>query len=241
MAINVYMTLFRSYNAQQLKNLEKYYIMCYAIPFVVALVYIFIDTPARGKIYGPATVRNDSLYYYGMRVTDYVVQLWCWIDIQWVVFRVILCYAPAWCSILIAFSIYVLAGREIFKKRKQLRAFSNPTRPVIVELENPFTAFKTTEIQITSELATLDFSSPDMSNAFLAPESEKAHFGTTNKPINSRSPSTTSKAYDRYSVKIHSAPMSPRFEVPPTPSRGASKTQIRNNRAAMEANTAAWG
>jgi len=57
MAINVYMTLFRKYNAQQLKSLEwKYHIMCYGVPFVIALVYIFIETPAKGKMYGPATV-----------------------------------------------------------------------------------------------------------------------------------------------------------------------------------------
>ena len=61
MAINVYMTLFRKYNAQQLKDLEwKYHIMCYGVPFVIALVYIFIETPAKGRIYGPATVRNTG-------------------------------------------------------------------------------------------------------------------------------------------------------------------------------------
>lgn len=62
MALNVYMTLFRKYNAQQLKSLEwKYHVMCYGLPFVVALVYVFIETPAKGKMYGPATVRNAGL------------------------------------------------------------------------------------------------------------------------------------------------------------------------------------
>jgi len=57
MAINVYMTLFRKYNAKQLKALEwRYHAMCYGLPFIVALVYLFIETPARGKMYGPATV-----------------------------------------------------------------------------------------------------------------------------------------------------------------------------------------
>ena len=57
MAVNVYLTLFRKYNAQQLRSLEwKYHAVCYGGPFIVALVYIFIETPGRGKIYGPATV-----------------------------------------------------------------------------------------------------------------------------------------------------------------------------------------
>lgn len=31
--------------------------MAYGVPFVVALVYIFVETRERGHIYGPATVR----------------------------------------------------------------------------------------------------------------------------------------------------------------------------------------
>jgi hypothetical protein len=57
MAINVYLTLFKKYNAQQLKALEwRYHVMCYGGPLFVALVYVFINTPERGRIYGPATV-----------------------------------------------------------------------------------------------------------------------------------------------------------------------------------------
>lgn len=56
-AINVYMTLFKNYKAEQLKALEwKYHIFCYGVPFAIALVCVFIDTPSRGKVYGPAVV-----------------------------------------------------------------------------------------------------------------------------------------------------------------------------------------
>ena len=66
MAVNVYMTLFRKYNAQQLKRLEwKYHIMCYGMPFLVALVYLFIETPTKGKMYGPATVSYTTSIYDG--------------------------------------------------------------------------------------------------------------------------------------------------------------------------------
>ena len=58
-SINVYLTLFRKYNATQLKALEwKYHAMCYGLPLIVALTYVFIETERRGKIYGPATVRR---------------------------------------------------------------------------------------------------------------------------------------------------------------------------------------
>lgn len=36
--------------------------MCYGAPFVVALTYLFISTPARGKMYGPATVPFPPKY-----------------------------------------------------------------------------------------------------------------------------------------------------------------------------------
>lgn len=61
MAINVYLTLFKKYNAQQLKALEwKYHLMCYGGPFVIAFTFIFVETQSRGKIYGPAVVRLPS-------------------------------------------------------------------------------------------------------------------------------------------------------------------------------------
>ena len=57
MAINVYLTLFKKYNAQQLKAVEwKYHLACYGGPFVVALTLLFIESQSRGKVYGDATV-----------------------------------------------------------------------------------------------------------------------------------------------------------------------------------------
>ncbi|KAL8930462.1 MAG: hypothetical protein Q9208_000646 [Pyrenodesmia sp. 3 TL-2023] len=179
MAINVYMTLFRKYNAQQLKTLEwRYQIMCYGLPFVVALVYLFIDTPARGKVYGDAS-------------------LWCWISIKWVFLRIALVYAPAWAAIFTSFTLYVMSGLEIFRKRQQLRAFHNaPLYPV--EVENPFTNFKTTEIEITHELARLPCQTPpEANNTFVHPDDVRKF----------RSPAP--KGYDPYSINISSAPLSP--------------------------------
>lgn len=209
------MTLFKKYNAQQLKALEwRYQIMCYGLPFTVALVYLFIDSPTRGKIYGPAS-------------------LWCWISIEWVALRIALLYGPAWIAILVSLTLYVMSGHEIFKKRQQLRAFHNPQRHPI-EVENPFTNFKTTEVEITSELASLSYRSQEETDDM-----------TVNPSSKSQPASPVYKKYDQYSVKISSTPISPTFGHPqpgrsPTPG-SAVTVQYRNNRAAMEANTAAWG
>lgn len=78
MAINVYLTVFKNYKAQDLRALELRYIaICYGGPFVVAFVACFCSSEAKGRIYGPAI-------------------LWCWISPQWDTLRIAFCYGPAW-------------------------------------------------------------------------------------------------------------------------------------------------
>ncbi len=62
MAINVYLTFFRKYDAKQLRKLEwKYILFCYGIPFIPAFVYFFVNSPSRGKVYGSAVVSQPVL------------------------------------------------------------------------------------------------------------------------------------------------------------------------------------
>ena len=138
MAYNVYLTIYRNYNAQQLKSLEwRYHLLCYGIPFVVAFVLLFAETKGKGKIYGDAVVCNLAPAQW-LAEAKYR-QLWCWVAKPYSVLRVALCYGPAWyvhgmhClaltnqffrfCIVTAFSIYLLAGFKIFSKRRELRAF----------------------------------------------------------------------------------------------------------------------
>ncbi|KAL9594629.1 MAG: hypothetical protein Q9219_006937, partial [cf. Caloplaca sp. 3 TL-2023] len=216
MAINVYLTIFYKYNAKQLKALEwKYHVVCYGLPFIVALTCLLIDPQPRGRIYGPAT-------------------LWCWIPIQWVGLRIALVYGPAWVAIFLSFTLYIISGREIFKKRRQLRAFRGYSSSPI-EIEDPFTSFKTTEVAITHEPAKLAFPTGNEAN-IIFPCSE---------PEGDKQQSSPSKSYDQYSVKISSTPISPIFgaSIPtaPTSPESAAVISYRTNRAAVEANTAAWG
>lgn len=60
MACNVYLSFFRQYDAGQLRGLEwKYLVLCYGLPFVPALAFLFIQSGSSGKVYGDAVVRLD--------------------------------------------------------------------------------------------------------------------------------------------------------------------------------------
>lgn len=127
-------------------------------------------------------------------------------------------FRPRVC-ITVAFSIYTMAGREIFMKRRQLRAFSRQSRDQD-DVENPFTSFKTTEVHITSELVALP---------------PKGSLDSVCKP-HAGNEMQQDRGYDRYTVTIAS---NPRATRPPTPNREPSA--LRQHKVAMEANTAAWG
>ena len=71
MALNVYLTLFRNHNAEQLKGLEwRYHLMCYGGPFVVAFSLIFAESQERGKVYGDAVVSDSTFELPSSHSTD---------------------------------------------------------------------------------------------------------------------------------------------------------------------------
>ncbi|KAL2043165.1 hypothetical protein N7G274_004225 [Stereocaulon virgatum] len=193
MAMNVYLTLFKKYNAQQLKAQEwKYFLMCYGATFVIAFVLIFVDTPGRGRVYGSAV-------------------LWCWISGHWDFLRVVVCYGPAWVCIVVSLSIYLLAGRFIFQKRHQLRAFNAPVDDL------PFPSYDPSTIKVTKEFASLPSSMPTIASDAYAPKDKTGRFSDM-----------TSKSY---TVNVSSRPALP---------HKMSNGGIRRNRATMEANRAAY-
>ncbi|KAI4191459.1 MAG: hypothetical protein L6R41_000110 [Letrouitia leprolyta] len=209
MAINVYLTLFKKYNAQQLKALEwRYLLLCYGAPFIIALVYCFVETQGRGKIYGPA-------------------QLWCWVSGGWAFLRLVTFYVPAWICIFVSFTLYILAGREIFHKREELRAFRQPSR---ASVEEPFSGSKTTEVCVTSEHATFHILNPPP-NCFDAarPSADNPHLQSTASP----------NGYEQYSTTINSSPESTAFE-PSHRTSQHSTSAYKRYRAALETNAAAW-
>ncbi|KAI1423750.1 G-protein coupled receptor [Xylaria sp. FL1777] len=138
MAFNVYLTFYFKFDAQKLKRMEKWYLLiCYGVPFPPALSYIFISTKSKGRIYGDAI-------------------LWCWVDSSWDVLRVATFYGPIWVVILATFFIYIRAGREIYRKRRQLRKADSSSHGHDYEMSQLGELYSkkttvTTEISVTSE------------------------------------------------------------------------------------------
>ncbi|TVY15055.1 hypothetical protein LARI1_G007555 [Lachnellula arida] len=127
MAINVYLVFFRGYSTDQLRSLDFYYLLaCFALSFIPAITFVFISSPSRGHVYGPAII-------------------WCWISPNWDWMRIVFLYAIVWAAIVFAFAVYAMAGKVIWNKRRHLDGFLNPLN------ENPFTQIVTTEIEITHQ------------------------------------------------------------------------------------------
>jgi len=78
MACNVYLTFYHKYDAERLKKMEKwYFLICYGIPLVPAVTFIWARTPGKGRIYGNAL-------------------LWCWTTSEYDVLRIATFYGPVW-------------------------------------------------------------------------------------------------------------------------------------------------
>lgn len=83
MAINVYLTFYFKFDAQRLRKMEFWYVLlCYGVPFVPALAFVFVSEPGRGRLYGDAT-------------------LWCWVSAPWDVLRVATFYGPVWYALIL--------------------------------------------------------------------------------------------------------------------------------------------
>ncbi|KAI4226765.1 MAG: hypothetical protein LQ349_006830 [Xanthoria aureola] len=176
MAVNIYLVFFRSYNTKQLRGLDhKYFVACYGFALVPSIIYLFINTRDRGKIYGGAI-------------------LWCWVSREWSFLRIAVLYVFMWVAVLIAIVIYIMAGRDVWRKRDALKGFLNPFN------EDPFAknVIMTTSVTVTSESR-----KPSLSN-FEVREVDESHFDGN---------------YNAYSVNIEIGQQRP--EQPRRPSRPA--------------------
>ncbi len=144
--------------------------------------------------------------------------------------------------ILVTFFIYIRAGREIYKKHKQLREFSyshHEPEPM-VPMDDPFSSMKTTEVVVTSEAR-------DKAGIDLAPLTSSARRGSeaagtqgTQKPPNAYSVVIQSgrRGLNRdYSDVVLPIQSNTSMDTVPPPPRTANPLR---RRAAYEANNATW-
>jgi hypothetical protein len=77
MAINVYLTFYRKFNAKGLRRMEPTYLLaCYGISFIPAFIYLF--------------VRHNGQRVYGDAI------LWCWVSNDFEILRIATFYGPIW-------------------------------------------------------------------------------------------------------------------------------------------------
>lgn len=78
MAVNVYLTFYYKFDAIALRRMEiLYIILCYGVPMMPALVFIFLKDSSGTRVYGNAV-------------------LWCWISLDWDALRIASFYGPIW-------------------------------------------------------------------------------------------------------------------------------------------------
>ncbi|KAJ4357327.1 uncharacterized protein N0V89_001902 [Didymosphaeria variabile] len=133
MALNVMLVFFRGYDSAQLLRLEKWYILfSYGSPGSIAIAYLIMNHhgPNKKKVIGPATI-------------------WCWVgkDLEWM--RIAFFYAPIWVVIGATMCIYIATGRQIFKKRAELRSF---TKIPDGDLGNTITTTDFRNIKVETEM-----------------------------------------------------------------------------------------
>ncbi|KAL1962929.1 hypothetical protein VTN77DRAFT_9025 [Rasamsonia byssochlamydoides] len=208
MAFNVYLTFFHKYDASQLRRLEwKYVLLCYGLPFIPSFAYFFVKNEAKGPIYGSAVI-------------------WCWISVPWDILRIAVFYGPVWFVIIVTFTIYIRAGKDIFKKRRQLQNISSADPSTVVD--NPFEnqGSKVTEIHITTEAA----DSVPKDSVQISSDAKGGQRGSG------------ANVYNAYSVTVESGDGYDRNAIPMQKIErltGAGATQPRRPTKA-DANAAAW-
>jgi hypothetical protein len=147
-------------------------------------------------------------------------------------------------------TIYARAGKDIFKKRQQLRNFSQPPPEPMPIIRDPFRSVKTTEIFVTSESAVSSSDEIDLRrlNDPKEPDATAQPYGNvcniTTSPENPGSHGDPGNLQTRWSYTEKSLPSPDRKGSVPAsayqPNAPNSNLYPTRRYAAMEANTAIW-
>ncbi|KAK6833721.1 hypothetical protein PG987_008415 [Apiospora arundinis] len=217
MAINVYLTFYFKFDAMRLRKMEIwYFLVCYGIPFIPALTYIFVSSRDGTRLYGNAT-------------------LWCWVSNKWDVFRIATFYGPVWLVILTTFFIYLRAGGEIYNKRRQLRNFSGSTTqdPDPLTMDDPLST-KTTEVTVTLEdsLETIGLATFSNGESEARRELPAAYSVTITSDHNKQHSQNESSSLPEQSTEVDA-----KVAAPPPTRQGVAAQKRRAN---FELNSATW-
>jgi len=135
---------------------------------------------------------------------------------------------PLRVAIAVTFAIYFRAGKEIYKKRKQLANFKRPPPDPMPIIHDPFTSMKTTEVHVTSESIENNPSPLDV-----------ATLGRRLDPDERPQYSVTVSSKPAIQYRIGNMPTFPSKHGLPKPQKSEYPQPTRRY-AAVEANSAAW-
>ena len=146
--------------------------------------------------------------------------------------------------IVVSLTIYVIAGRKIFIRRNQLRAFSSPITRFLKNMKKNkyfwIHSVKTTEVTITSvpaQIPSQDSSIKDVPLGML--ENNGRALSSLSEQPSIRT--IIRRDYIPYSVNVSAGPRGSSFEAPHIPPIILSKVQQRKLKATKEADEAAIG
>ncbi|KAJ5507255.1 hypothetical protein N7527_009398 [Penicillium freii] len=173
MAVNIYLTFYRRYSAEDIKNLEKwYFLFCYGLPLILATTLSLIKTTGRGKIYGPALI-------------------WCSITEPWQFLRLACFYGPVWVVSIVTFSIYVTAGVRIYRQYGALKTAKDE-----LPVNGSMGVTRSVSFDVTASAAKGSGSGPSM---LYSTSIESQHSRTRSGPDNQANTYHAMWSYLRYS------------------------------------------
>ncbi|KAG5913864.1 hypothetical protein E4U42_000836 [Claviceps africana] len=106
MAINVFLVFYFRTSPDSFRQWWWIYcVVCYGGLFVLALTLLLVRSPAKGGMYGDATI-------------------WCWIDARYDGLRIYTYYLCVWICITGSILCYFLVGYHVFRSRNRLHSFS---------------------------------------------------------------------------------------------------------------------
>lgn len=146
MAIDVYLIVFRRYDAQSLKRLEwKYVVAVAVVTFIPAFPFLFLRGRNGDRLYG------DAVIWCAVPPRESILRLWSY-------------YLLIWLSIFITLGLYCRIGVEIINRRRALMSATNdsvqlddtvlpltlPPRSVTISHQDPKTGSDVEQTTISS-------------------------------------------------------------------------------------------
>lgn len=193
MAIDVYLIVFRRYDARSLKKLEwKYVVAVTTITFVPAFTFLFLRIDDGRRIYGDATI-------------------WCAIPPvgSGAVLRIASYYVPIWLSIFVTLGLYGRIGVEIIRRRRALMSILSNDTTSRVQLDDIVLPLSSAAA-VSQPVGDASITQPSIASTATKTESDLEQ----QQQSSTATPSTTTPTTSSSSSQPNSNPSTPKTTSP---------------------------